>query len=243
MQYITALKRLFKPKKYPLYRIIKLRYVFLHLFLLSFLLTLPNSVHLYQSIVSLKVLIEHHEDEIPNFTIINNALNLKDDTTIQLNGQTITFTTQDITPKTDIITFSKNNIIIKNMGTYGYDQLNMFSDKDDLVVSLNNFTHSHLFFYSLIVTVLIIIQYAITIVKIIGLSMIAHLFSQLFNRKSRYMSWLKIIAFLITFPTIITFLYIISAYPLYNVVAWCIMVMLIIITIYYLPMNRKKITT
>ncbi|PTJ98507.1 DUF1189 family protein, partial [Mammaliicoccus sciuri] len=94
MQYINELKRLFKhPSKYPMFRITKLRYIFLHILLLSLILIIPNSIQYIQITQNLSTLVNDEVTEIPDFKIDHNKMILSQDKSIKLNNhQTIEFT-------------------------------------------------------------------------------------------------------------------------------------------------------
>src|SRR5699024_6502460 len=88
MQYVNELKRLIKhPKKYPMYRITKLRYVFLHILLLSIILIIPNTIQYFQITQNISTLAHEEVDEIPKFKIHNNEMKLSEEKIIKLNDK------------------------------------------------------------------------------------------------------------------------------------------------------------
>ncbi|TDM13128.1 DUF1189 family protein [Macrococcus lamae] len=239
-KYTAALKRLFSPKKYPLYRITPLRYVFLHLLLLSLLLSAPGVTHIYQSISSFTTLIEEKEQDIPDFHIKNSMLELQDnkEKIIKVNGGTVTFTEETTGNSSDIMTFTKNKLYIKNIDPIDYSNLNMIENKKSLVELMKVYTESSFFYFLLIMFILIIFQYTVMLMKVTGISLAAHWISFLAKRKSRFMNWIKITAFLITIPTLIQYIDLLVPNALFNPLSWCIMILLVSIAGWYLP--RKK---
>jgi len=239
-RYRTALSRLLKPKKYPLYRITPLRYVFLHILLLALIMSSPGITHIYQSIATFTQLIEEKESEIPEFTINQGQLNLQrhEETTIALNNGTVTFT-EDVHGKpTDILTFTKDQLLINQMNPVDYHNLNMFEDKASMLELVKVYTQSSYFYFMLIVFVLVLFQFTIILLKASFISLIAHWTALLFNRKSRFMNWFKMISFLLTLPTFIQYINLLVPNSFFNPLSWCIMILLAGAAGWYMPLRK-----
>lgn len=239
--YVTALRRLFNYKKYPLFRTVPLRYIFLHILLLAVLLSMPAIIHLSSSITSVKQLIAEKEHEIPDFHIRKHQLELAhhQDKVIHLKHGTISFTEAARPKQHDIITFAKHQIYLQDMEPIHYQNIAMITGKASMISMLKTYTQSSYFYLVLLSLFLIAVQFSILTIKIIVVSFIAHLAAVLFRRKSRYMNWLKITAFLITLPTILQLTDLLISNALLNPLSWCIMILLICLAVFSLPEGKR----
>ncbi|WP_414052457.1 DUF1189 family protein [Macrococcus animalis] len=240
--YIKHLKRIFKPTQYPLFRTIKLRYIFMHLLFIAILFSITNSLNYYNIIQVANQMVEKKQDEIPAFQINNNRLILSEEKSIKVDSYTIQFKKENQIPKQQVMTFQKEGIQIDESTFLPYMNLPVFEDKASLIKFLKTYTASSYFYLSLIIGFLIFIQFITTIIKIIFLSTIAHLLAIVLHKKSRFMNWLKINTFLITIPSIILFLGLLinPIAPFLIVFSWALIAILIVITINKLPKNKLK---
>lgn len=240
-KYAAAINRLLHPKKYPLYRTVPLRYVFLHLLIFAFLLSWPGILRMYESTHTLKVLLEEKEHLIPHFTIENGKLKLPNhpQTTIRLSSGTITFTEAKKPLPSDQLSFTRDKLYIKNFESVSYQNLGDIHNKEQMIQTLKVYTQSAAFFLMLIGLAMISIQYAILLIKILFISYIAHFISILLHKKSNVMNWLKITAFLLTLPVFLQYIGLLVSNALFNVLSWCIIMLLVGLAIHYLP-DRKK---
>lgn len=240
--YLKHLKRLLNPKQYPLFRTVKLRYIFLHLLLIATLFSIPNSMNYFNIIQVANQMVETKQNEIPDFQIKHNKLVLSEEKTITVDPYTIQFKKDNQAPKHHVMTFQKDGIQVDESTFLSYTNLPVFEDKATLIKFLKTYTASSYFYLSLIILVLIFIQFITTIIKIIFVSSIAHLIALILNKKSGFMNWLKINTFLITIPSIILFLGIIlnTIAPFFIILSWIILIPLIGITIHKLPKNKLK---
>lgn len=247
MQYMKELKRLFKhPNKYPMFRITKLRYIFLHILLLSFILILPNTVQYIQITQNLSTLANEQVDEIPNFKIENNKMILSSDKNIKMNDkQSIIFTSsnQFNMEANHLIVFKPDHIEISNYNDYteiSYGSLStVVTDQDDLIKFIDTINDSKYFYLSMIIVFLLIIQFISLSIKIGILALAGHLLGMLLRKKTRYMTWFKMMTFIITIPTLVLLLGIVASNTLLMIVSWCIIVIGILITVFYLPNGKK----
>ncbi|WP_241958712.1 DUF1189 family protein, partial [Mammaliicoccus sciuri] len=128
------------PSKYPMFRITKLRYIFLHILLLSLILIIPNSIQYIQITQNLSTLVNDEVTEIPDFEIDQNKMILSQDKSIKLNHhQTVEFTKSNDFEMKDhhLIVFKPNHIEISNYSDYteiSYGSLSsLVTDQDDLI--------------------------------------------------------------------------------------------------------------
>ncbi len=206
MQYIKELKRLFKhPSKYPMFRITKLRYIFLHILLLSLILIIPNSIQYIQITQNLSTLVNDEVTEIPDFEIDQNKMLLSQDKSIKLNHhQTVEFTKSNDFEMKDqhLIVFKPNHIEISNYSDYteiSYGSLSsLVTNQDDLIKFIETINDSKYFYLSLIVVFLLFIQFLSLSIKIGILAFAGHLLGLILRRKSRFMTWFKMMTFVIT---------------------------------------------
>ncbi|MCU7556853.1 DUF1189 domain-containing protein [Macrococcus capreoli] len=240
--YIKHLKRIFTPKQYPLFRIVKLRYIFLHILLISTLFALSPSIQYYQAIQVGKQLIETKQHEIPDFTIQNNQLLLEEEKKITIPPYTIIFTNHQQKPQNHIMTFQKDGIQVDTATFLPYANLPVFHDKVSLINFLKTYTTSSYFYLSLIISILISIQFVATTIKIILVSCVAHIMSRVMKKKSRFMNWLKIITFLLTIPSIflIVGLFVQYVSSMAILMSWLSLTILVVFTIRYLPVQYKN---
>ncbi|MGK9043622.1 DUF1189 family protein [Mammaliicoccus vitulinus] len=247
MQYVKELKRLFKhPSKYPMFRITKLRYIFLHILLLSFILILPNTVQYIHITQNLSTLVDNEVDEIPKFKIEHNKMILSSNKTIKLNDtQSIVFTDSPQFNMKDnhLVVFKPDHIEISNYNDYteiSYGSLStVVTNQDDLIRFIDTINDSKYFYLSMIVLVLLFIQFISISLKISILSLAGHLFSMLIRKKSRYMTWFKMMTFVITLPTLVLLLGIVASNTLLMFVSWCIIIMGILVMAFNLPNGKK----
>ena len=247
MQYIKELKRLFKhPSKYPMFRITKLRYIFLHIFLLSLILIIPNSIQYIQITQNLSMLVNDEVTEIPDFEITHNKMLLSQDKSIKLNHhQTVEFTKSNDFEMKDqhLIVFKPNHIEISNYSNYteiSYGSLSsLVTDKDDLIKFIETINDSKYFYLSLIVVFLLFIQFLSLSIKIGILAFAGHLLGLILRRKSRFMTWFKMMTFVITLPTLVLLLGMITAIPLLIIASWCIIILSIVMIAMYLPKGKR----
>ncbi|ULG73443.1 DUF1189 family protein [Macrococcus brunensis] len=241
LKYQLALTRLFKPKKYALYRTTPLRYIFLHLFILSALLAAPAASQFFQSMTSLSQLIADKSEAIPDFTIKNAKLSLPQhqDTVIHLNNGTVTFTEQSSGLSSDQFTFSKEHIMIKGIDPISYHNFSTITDRESMLETLTTFSSSIYFYFGLITVALILIQLFIILIKLASISLVAHLAALVLRKKSRYMNWLKITTFLLTPAVLIQYTGILVPNTLTYPLSWCIIILLTCLAIYHLPVIKK----
>lgn len=247
MQYFKELNRLIKhPKKYPMFRITKLRYIFLHILLLSVILILPNTVQYFKITQNISTLAHNEVKEIPNFKIEHNKLNLSEEKSIKLNKeQSIIFTkSQDFKMQDHhLIVFKPNQIEISNYNDHtevSYGSLsNIIHNQDDLISFIDTINDSKYFYLAIIVLLLLIIQFISISFKIGIVALLGHIISKLMNKKTRYMTWLKIITFVITLPTLVLLFGIVVSNTLLMFISWCIMIVGVIVTAFYLPNGKK----
>lgn len=241
--YFKHLTRLLHPKQYPLFRIVKLRYIFLHIIIISTLLSLPSSMNYYQLMNIATQLVASKQTEIPEFKIINNELKLSGSTHIKVEQYDIFFSNKKITPRHNQMAFQKDGIYVDQATYLPYVNMPVFHDKKSLIQFLNTYTSSRYFYLSVIISVLVFIQFVSTVIKIIFVSTIAHFISLIFRKKSRFMNWLKIITFLLTFPSIIL------SFALFNselnmviiTVSWLLLIIFILTAVMYLPKSTRKL--
>lgn len=230
-----------KPKQYPFFRTVKLRYIFLHILIIAILFSIPNSIHYYNAINVANQMVENKQHEIPDFKIKDNVLVLKEEKTIDVPPYKILFSNKKQSPENHVMSFQKYGIQVDESTFLSYLNLPMFHDKTTFITFLKTYTASSYFYLSIIIGFLIFIQFITTVIKIIFISTVAHVISVLFKRKSRFMNWLKITTFLLTLPSIILFLGLLNIK--YNAVfiisSWTVLTVLILATVHYLP--RKKV--
>lgn len=247
MQYIKELKRLFKhPSKYPMFRITKLRYIFLHILLLSLILIIPNSIQYIQITQNLSTLVNDEVTEIPDFEIDQNKMILSQDKSIKLNHhQTVEFTKSNDFEMKDhhLIVFKPNHIEISNYSDYteiSYGSLSsLVTDQDDLIKFIETINDSKYFYLSLIVVFLLFFQFLSLSIKIGILAFAGHLLGMILRRKSRFMTWFKMITFVITLPTLVLLLGMITVIPLLIIASWCIIILSIVMIAMYLPKGKR----
>ncbi|MBN4908670.1 DUF1189 family protein [Staphylococcus sp. EG-SA-13] len=247
MQYIKELKRLFKhPSKYPMFRITKLRYIFLHILLLSLILIIPNSIQYIQITQNLSTLVNDEVTEIPDFEIDDNKMNLSQDKSIKLNHhQTVEFTQSNDFEMKDhhLIVFKPNHIEISNYNDYteiSYGSLSsLVTNQDDLIKFIETINDSKYFYLSLIVVFLLFIQFLSLSIKIGILAFAGHLLGMILRRKSRFMTWFKMMTFVITLPTLVLLLGMITVIPLLIIASWCIIILSIVMIAMYLPKGKR----
>lgn len=247
MQYIKELKRLFKhPSKYPMFRITKLRYIFLHILLLSLILIIPNSIQYIQITQNLSTLVNDEVTEIPDFEIDQNKMILSQDKSIKLNHhQTVEFTKSNDFEMKDhhLIVFKPNHIEISNYSDYteiSYGSLSsLVTDQDDLIKFIETINDSKYFYLSLIVVFLLFFQFLSLSIKIGILAFAGHLLGMILRRKSRFMTWFKMMTFVITLPTLVLLLGMITVIPLLIIVSWCIIILSIVMIAMYLPKGKR----
>lgn len=247
MQYIKELKRLFKhPSKYPMFRITKLRYIFLHILLLSLILIIPNSIQYIQITQNLSTLVNDEVTEIPDFEIDQNKMILSQDKSIKLNHhQTVEFTKSNDFEMKDhhLIVFKPNHIEISNYSDYteiSYGSLSsLVTDQDDLIKYIETINDSKYFYLSLIVVFLLFFQFLSLSIKIGILAFAGHLLGMILRRKSRFMTWFKMMTFVITLPTLVLLLGMITVIPLLIIASWCIIILSIVMIAMYLPKGKR----
>ncbi|WP_436868321.1 DUF1189 family protein [Mammaliicoccus sciuri] len=247
MQYIKELKRLFKhPSKYPMFRITKLRYIFLHILLLSLILIIPNSIQYIQITQNLSTLVNDEVTEIPDFEIDQNKMILSQDKSIKLNHhQTVEFTKSNDFEMKDhhLIVFKPNHIEISNYSDYteiSYGSLSsLVIDQDDLIKFIETINDSKYFYLSLIVVFLLFFQFLSLSIKIGILAFAGHLLGMILRRKSRFMTWFKMMTFVITLPTLVLLLGMITVIPLLIIASWCIIILSIVMIAMYLPKGKR----
>ncbi|ARB40621.1 MULTISPECIES: DUF1189 family protein [Mammaliicoccus] len=247
MQYIKELKRLFKhPSKYPMFRITKLRYIFLHILLLSLILIIPNSIQYIQITQNLSTLVNDEVTEIPDFEIDQNKMILSQDKSIKLNHhQTVEFTKSNDFEMKDhhLIVFKPNHIEISNYSDYteiSYGSLSsLVTDQDDLIKFIETINDSKYFYLSLIVVFLLFFQFLSLSIKIGILAFAGHLLGMILRRKSRFMTWFKMMTFVITLPTLVLLLGMITVIPLLIIASWCIIILSIVMIAMYLPKGKR----
>ncbi|MCJ0914025.1 MULTISPECIES: DUF1189 family protein [Mammaliicoccus] len=247
MQYIKELKRLFKhPSKYPMFRITKLRYIFLHILLLSWILIIPNSIQYIQITQNLSTLVNDEVTEIPDFEINQNKMILSQDKSIQLNHhQTVEFTKSNDFEMKDhhLIVFKPNHIEISNYSDYteiSYGSLSsLVTNQDDLIKFIETINDSKYFYLSLIVVFLLFIQFLSLSIKIGILAFAGHLLGMILRRKTRFMTWFKMMTFVITLPTLVLLLGMITVIPLLIIASWCIIILSIVMIAMYLPKGKR----
>lgn len=247
MQYIKELKRLFKhPSKYPMFRITKLRYIFLHILLLSLILIIPNSIQYIQITQNLSTLVNDEVTEIPDFEIDQNKMILSQDKSIKLNHhQTVEFTKSNDFEMKDhhLIVFKPNHIEISNYSDYteiSYGSLSsLVTDQDDLIKFIETINDSKYFYLSLIVVFLLFFQFLSLSIKIGILAFAGDLLGMILRRKSRFMTWFKMMTFVITLPTLVLLLGMITVIPLLIIASWCIIILSIVMIAMYLPKGKR----
>ena len=247
MQYIKELKRLFKhPSKYPMFRITKLRYIFLHILLLSLILIIPNSIQYIQITQNLSTLVNDEVTEIPDFEIDQNKMILSQDKSIKLSHhQTVEFTKSNDFEMKDhhLIVFKPNHIEISNYSDYteiSYGSLSsLVTDQDDLIKFIETINDSKYFYLSLIVVFLLFFQFLSLSIKIGILAFAGHLLGMILRRKSRFMTWFKMMTFVITLPTLVLLLGMITVIPLLIIASWCIIILSIVMIAMYLPKGKR----
>lgn len=247
MQYIKELKRLFKhPSRYPMFRITKLRYIFLHILLLSLILIIPNSIQYIQITQNLSTLVNDEVTEIPDFEIDQNKMILSQDKSIKLNHhQTVEFTKSNDFEMKDhhLIVFKPNHIEISNYSDYteiSYGSLSsLVTDQDDLIKFIETINDSKYFYLSLIVVFLLFFQFLSLSIKIGILAFAGHLLGMILRRKSRFMTWFKMMTFVITLPTLVLLLGMITVIPLLIIASWCIIILSIVMIAMYLPKGKR----
>ncbi|MCJ1778959.1 DUF1189 family protein [Mammaliicoccus sciuri] len=248
MQYINELKRLFKhPSKYPMFRITKLRYIFLHILLLSLILIIPNSIQYIQITQNLSTLVNDEVTEIPDFEIDHNKMILSQDKSIKLSHhQTVEFTKSNDFEMKDhhLIVFKPNHIEISNYSDFteiSYGSLSsLVTDQDDLIKFIETINDSKYFYLSLIVVFLLFIQFLSLSIKIGILAFAGHLLGMILRRKSRFMTWFKMMTFVITLPTLVLLLGMITVIPLLIITSWCIIILSIVMIAMYLPKGKRS---
>ncbi|WP_414046275.1 DUF1189 family protein [Macrococcus equi] len=239
--YIKSIKRLFRPSQYPLFRTVKLRYIFLHIFLIALLFSIPNSLHFLNVINLASELIDKNQDDIPEFQIKDNHLNISQPRDIRVNDYVIRFSTENSHPAENIIIFQKDGIQVDRFAFLSYQNLPMFHDKSSFIDFLKTYTSSRYFYFGLIISILLFIQFTTTVIKIILVSSAAHLLAILSKKKSRFMNWLKIITFIITLPSIILFpsLIVPSNKLILIIISWLLLIFLVSVTIKKLPTSNR----
>lgn len=241
-KYAIAINRLFHPTKYPLYRTVPLRYVFLHLLIFSFLLSWPNIINLYQSSHSLKNLIQNQEHLIPQFTIQDGELHLPDHKDVKINLDTgqVVFTESNKHQPSDLLTFAKDKLYIKNYDAVSYQNLSTIKNKDQMIKTLQVYTQSSFFFLILVILAMMIIQYTILLIKSFIIGLIAHLAALFLKKKSNVMNGFKTATFLLTLPVILQYIGMLVSNTLFNIVSWCIIIVLVGLAVYHLPGRKNK---
>ena len=251
MNYLKLLKRVFKhPKQYPLLRTAKLRYVFLHILILSCILA-TTPLNTYKHGIDKLKTISTEKQSIPEFKIVSNELKLTNNNTkknhernelLVNQNENILFieandneTIEAISYLKPDITFSKHHIYLSESVKIPYSNLPMITDKESLIQMIDIFSKSSYFYLALIYLILVMIQMLSIIFKTIFITSIAYVLAMVMHRKFKFMNTLKITTFLLTIPTFIMFLGNISLNPLFIVLSWCIIVMLMSLLIYYLP--------
>lgn len=246
MQYINTLKRLFNhPSKYPMFRVTKLRYIFLHMLLLSIILILPNTIQYIQVTQHLSTLVHEHVEEIPEFKIKDNNMDLTQNKTIQLNdAQSIVFTQSNHYKMTDkqLVIFKPEHIELSNYNDHtniSYGSLSsIIQNKQDLISFIGTINASKYFFLAIIILFLLFIQFISISFKISILAFISHMISKCLNKKTRFMTWLKMITFVLTLPTLVLLLGIVTSNTLLMILSWCIIIIAILTLINYLPKGK-----
>ncbi|QRN50094.1 DUF1189 family protein [Macrococcoides bohemicum] len=240
--YFKHLKRLMKPKQYSLFRTVKLRYIFLHILIIAILFSIPNSINFYNAINVANQMVENKQHEIPDFKIKDNVLVLKEEKTIDVPPYKILFSNKKQSPENHVMSFQKYGIQVDESTFLSYLNLPMFYDKTTFISFLKTYTASSYFYLSIFIGFLIFIQFITTVIKIIFISIVAHVISVLFKRKSRFMNWLKITTFLLTLPSIILFFGLLNLkYNMFFIMcSWTVLAVLILVTVHYLPRKRAK---
>lgn len=234
--YLKHLKRIFTPRQFPLFRTVKLRYIFLHLLIIAILFSIPASIKYFKIIQTADTMVGTKQSEIPDFTIKNNHLQLTHEQSIQIKPYTIQFKKEKAQPKKNMITFDPDGIQLDQSTFLSYDNIPVFDDRQSLIAFLKSYTSSSYFFLTLITCALIFIQYITTIIKIIFISGIAHSLARLAERKSRFMNWLKISTFIITLPSVILFIGTLNIFQsLFVTISWLLICLYVLLTIRYLP--------
>lgn len=248
MQYTKELTRLFKhPKKHSMFRITKLRYILLHIFLLSCILIIPNSIQYVNITQNISSLAHEQIDELPTFKIEQNKMRLSKEKLIPLNyDQTVLFTKSDSheMKENQLIVFKPSHIEVSNYNEHtkiSYGSLSSLVENDsDLKSFLNTLNDSKYFYLLLVIILLLSIQFISLSFKIGILALIGHIISKIVMRKSRYMTWFKMITFKITIPTLLLLIGILLSNHLIIAISWCIILFDLIVTIFYLPIGKKK---
>lgn len=243
--YIKHLKRLMKPRQYPLFRTAKLRYIFLHILIIAILFSIPNSINYYNAINVANQMVEDKQHEIPDFKIKDSVLVLSEEKTIEVPPYKILFSNKNQLPENHVMSFQKHGIQVDDSTFLSYLNLPMFNDKTTFIKFLKTYTASSYFYLSIIIGFLIFIQFITTVIKIIFISLVAHVISNLYKRKSRFMNWLKITTFLLTLPSIILFFGLL--YKEYNtffiISSWTLLSTLILVTVNYMPGKKVKLAS
>lgn len=238
--YIQHLMRLFQPKRYPLYRIVKMRYILLHILLLSIAMASPAMINYFKTFQAINQVSHEELSAIPDFKVVDDSLILSQEKQIELSTLTLLFTEKNVEPLSNFIILDKDEILISKSSRIKYSNINMFQDKETLIQFLKTFTDSIYFYFFILAILIISSQYVITILKIILISIVSHIVSIILNKKSRYMNWLKINTFLLTLPTLILFSAIILKSVVLTIASWIVLIILNLITIKNLPKNKHK---
>lgn len=238
--YKQHLKRLFQPKRYPLYRIVKMRYILLHILILSVAMSSPAMINYFQTFQSINHISHEELSAIPDFKVVDHSLILSQEKQIELSAVTLFFTEKNVQPRSNFIILDKDEILISKSSRVKYSNINMFQDKETLIQFLKTFTDSIYFYFFILAILIISSQYVIIILKIIIISIVSHIISNKSNKKSRYMNWLKINTFLLTLPTLILLFGIILNSVVLTIASWIALIILNLVTINNLPKNKHK---
>lgn len=238
--YFNHLKRLIQIDKYPMFRTVKMRYVLLHILMLAMLLSMFNISNAFTTFQTVAALTSAETTSIPDFKVVDGILKIEKEHSLKLNDVTVTFSPKQKSPAQNHITLDKDEILLSNTTRVKYSNINMFQDKASLIQFLNTFTNSIYFYFIIYALLLLSTQYFLITVKIIAVSALSHIAARLFNRKSRYMNWLKINTFIYTLPTLILMISVSSNIQDLSLISWILMFILICVTIYYLPKQKHK---
>ncbi|RIO06440.1 DUF1189 family protein, partial [Mammaliicoccus sciuri] len=206
------------------------------------ILIIPNSIQYIQITQNLSTLVNDEVTEIPDFEIDQNKMILSQDKSIKLNHhQTVEFTKSNDFEMKDhhLIVFKPNHIEISNYSDYteiSYGSLSsLVTDQDDLIKFIETINDSKYFYLSLIVVFLLFFQFLSLSIKIGILAFAGHLLGMILRRKSRFMTWFKMMTFVITLPTLVLLLGMITVIPLLIIASWCIIILSIVMIAMYLP--------
>lgn len=238
--YIQHLKRLFQPKRYPLYRIVKMRYILLHILILSIIMASPAIINYFKTFQAINQISQSELTAIPDFKVVDHELILSQEKEIELSTLTLAFTENNVQPRSNFIILDKDEILISKSLRIQYANINMFQDKETLIQFFKTFTDSIYFYFLILVLLIISSQYFITTLKIIIISIVSHIISKSLNKKSRYMNWLKINTFILTLPALLLLLGVIFKFIILTIASWIVLIILDVLTIKYLPNQKHK---